>query len=229
MQSSVMLKTRDVYPPKGWRFTESKTGWKLPPGHHFKSAVSQIIEHRRQNPRFNLPTDKETVGNELDAFTCALLKNDPAWCSDGDPVSFQRPPLERRQPVGGNASAAGATKFFANTGAGIKLWIQFFGDGRPVEKEVAEKRASVCVTCPQNVKGSILERFNAAAGKEILAIFNALNDLDLNTSQDKDLYVCHLCSCPLRSKVFAPIDMVKKHMVKETMDSLPDYCWIRES
>lgn len=204
--------------------------WELKPGYTFNDAVSAIIAKRAANPRFNLPTDRETAANELDAYTCALLKNNSVFCVSGAPPSFRQPPPAKHQPsVGRGGAAAGRPSFLANTGAGIKLWIEFFGDGRPVEKEVAEKRASVCVTCPLNMKGNILERFNAAAGREILAIFNAMNDLDLKTSQDKDLFVCHLCSCPLRSKVFVPLDMVKKHMVKETMESLPDYCWIKEA
>lgn len=206
-------------------------GWTLKPGHHFQSAVSEIIKCRLDNPRFNLPTDHETVEAELDAYTCALLKNSPGWCIGPEAPSFQRPPLVKPQPVGGKGSAAvgGEPNFLANTNAGIKLWMEFFGSGKPESEEVAEKRAAICANCPQNVKGNILERFNAMAGKEILAIFNALNDLDLHTSRDKDLYVCHLCSCPLRSKVFAPLEMVKKHMVQETMDSLPDYCWIKQA
>jgi hypothetical protein len=226
-----MLKSRSINPPGGWRFTQPETGWKLKPGHPFKSAVASIIEHRRQNPRFKLSTDFATVEVELDNFTCALLRNDPKWCDGPPALSFPKPLPARPRPVvaRGNAAVGNKPNFLANTSAGIKLWLEFFGSGKPETKEVAEKRASVCVTCPQNVKGNILERFNAAAGREILAIFNALNDLDLHTSQDKELYVCHLCSCPLRSKVFAPLEMVKKHMVKETMDSLPDFCWIKQA
>jgi hypothetical protein len=227
-----MLKTRDVYPPKGWRFTESKTGWKLPPGHHFKSAVSQIIEHRRQNPRFNLPTDKETVGNELDAFTCALLKNDPAWCSVGAPVSFQRPPSERRQPVEANASVAVVSDFLRNANVGIKTWVDFFGEGKPVVKAMAEKRAGVCLSgdegkmCPFHVKGSLLQRLGAAAGKEVLGLFKALHDLDMHTSRDKELEVCGRCDCPMRAKVWVPLPIIRKYISPEVIETLPSFCWI---
>ena len=228
---SYMLKSRTKYPPGGWRFREPAMNWILPSGLGFKQAVEAITNKRKQNPRFKLPTDSVTVEAELDLFTCALLKNDPYYCDGPEATSFQKPlPINRhRQGEKGNVAGARNPNFLANTNAGIKLWMDFFGSGKPESREVAEKRAAICVACPQNVKGNILERFNSVAGKEILAIFNAMNDLDLHTNLDKDLYVCHLCSCPLRSKVFAPLDMVKKHMVKETMESLPDFCWIKQA
>jgi len=76
------------------------------------------------------------------------------------------------------------------------------------------------------VKGSILERFSAAAGKEILAIFSTLNDLNLKTSLDSQLNVCSVCDCALKAKVWCPLDVFKPHMKKETIEALPAHCWI---
>ena len=199
----------------------------MPTGYTFQDAVSAIIKHRNDNPRFNLTTDPVAVAEELDNYNCAVLKNNPAWCEGVSPMSFRRPSPVRRLPVGGNIGAAGGrTSFFQNVNVGIKVWRDWFGDGKPVEKALAEKRAAVCVKCDRNIKGNILERFSAAAGKEILAVFNSLHDLDLHTSLDKELNVCSVCDCALKAKVWCPVDVFAPHMKKETIDALPSWCWI---
>lgn len=225
-----MLISRDRYPPGGWKFRQPEMNWELSPGRTFKDSVTAIIAKRAANPRFNLSTDRETVANELDAYTCALLKNNPAFCVSGDPPSFRQPLPAKRQPSVGRSGAVVGSSFLKNVGVGIRTWIDFFGSGKTVEKDQAEKRAGVCVTCEFNAKGSILERFSGAAGKEILSIFSTLNELDLRTGLDDKLNVCTQCDCALRAKVWCPIGVFKPHMRKETIDSLPAHCWIvRES
>lgn len=231
-----MLKSRSTRPPGGWKFTQPESGWSLPvpDGVTFSSAVDRIITHRNQNPRFNLSTDRSTVEAELDNFTCARLKHDPSWCIAGQAASFTIPPLSRRQPVGAGASAVtAASKFLSNTFVGIKTWISFFGDGKPVAKEVANKRASACLSgndgkmCPFHVKGDIFQRFNKAAATEIMGIMGALKDLDMHSERESELGVCDLCDCPMSAKIWAPLPIIKKHMEKKTFDSLPEWCWIK--
>ena len=220
-----MLISRDKHPPGGWKFRQPEMDWELRPGHTFKDAVSAIIAKRSANPRFNLTTDREAVANELDAFTCALLKHNPAFCVSGEPPSFSRPPSPRQRAVEGKSGAVGGS-FLQNASVGIRVWRDWFGSGKPAEKSLAESRAAVCCKCEFNVKGSLLERFSAAAGKELLAILNALNDLDLHTSLDSELNACSICDCSLRAKVWCPLDVFVPHMSKETLRALPSHCWI---
>lgn len=224
---SYMLKSRSKYPPGGWRFREPAMNWILPSGLGFKQAVEAITNKRKQNPRFKLPTDSVTVEAELDSFTCALLKNDPYYCDGPEATSFPKPLPVKQQPVGGRESAVGGgISFLQNVNVGIKVWRDWFGSGKPAEKSLAEKRAAVCSKCEFNVKGNFFERFSAAAGKELLAILNTLNDLDLHTSLDSELNVCEICDCALRAKVWCPLDVFAPHMSKETLDALPSWCWI---
>jgi hypothetical protein len=107
--------------------------------------------------------------------------------------------------------------------------MDWFGEGKPVESTVAERRAAVCADCPMNDRKAknILESFTVAAAKEIMAIFSALNDLNLHTSQDNKLKVCQACDCPLKAKVWAPLHIIKKHLSEERFDRLHASCWIR--
>jgi len=222
-----MLKTRSTWPPGGWMYLEAATGWRLPQGLTFTQSVNAIVQHRKQNKQHNLSTKETEVEATLDTYTCARLKNDPAWCISAADSSFSQPPLgPRHAPAEGKGSAAGA-KFLSNVGAGIKTWLEWFGNGKPVDQKTAEERAVVCVNCVKNVKGGIKERFTAIAAKEIFAVFQSLNDLDLHTKLDSELNACSACDCPVKAKVWVPLPHIKKHMASETFKILPENCWIK--
>lgn len=207
---------------------EPATGWNAPQGLTYDQVVRRIIEHRRANRQYRLATDYDVVAQQLDDYTCARLKNDPSWCVDSPPSSFTVP-LPRRSRRAEGGGVAGGARFVASTSAGIKLWMDWFGEGKPVEQAVAERRAAICADCPQNDRrhGNIFEMFTVAAAKEIMAIFSALNDLNLHTSKDNVLKVCQACDCPLKAKVWAPLQIIKKHLPEERFERLHSACWIR--
>ena len=232
-----MLKSRTTWPPGGWKFRQPQTNWTLPEGLGFEQSVDAIIKHRLANRQHKLSTDRDVVRQELDDYMCDYLRRHPvfakswsSWCTEQTvPVNFSPPPATRSLRVGAAAgSVAGGAKFFRNTSAGIKLWVDWFGEGKPVDKTVAEERAAICVECDQNKKNAtILEWFAGTAAREIMAIFSALNDLNLNTSKDEELKVCKACDCPLKAKVWAPLRIIKKHLRKDAFEKLDDKCWIR--
>jgi len=223
-----MLKSRTTWPPGGWEFLEPATQWKAPRGLTFEQTVEAIIRHRRANRQHKLSTDFDVVSQQLDDYTCARLGNNPFYCAPDNPASFTVP-LPKRSRRAGAEGVAGGGKFLANTAAGIKLWIDWFGEGKPVDVTVAEERARICTNCPMNDKkmGNIFEWFTGVAAKEIMAIFSALNDLNLHTSQDEKLKVCQACDCPLKAKVWAPLPIIKKHLSTDRMSRLHQDCWIR--
>jgi hypothetical protein len=229
-----MLKSRSAWPPGGWKFRQPQTNWTLPVGLGFEQSVDAIIKHRLANRQHKLAIDRDVVRQELDDFMCDYLRRHPqyskswnSWCSEQTvPANFTVPPASRS--LRAEASVAEGGKFLKNTSAGIKLWIDWFGNGKPVEKPVAERRAAICAGCNENNKKvSILQWFTGAAAREIMAIFSALNDLNLHTSQDDKLNVCKACDCPLKAKVWAPLQIIKKHIRKDALDRLDKDCWIR--
>jgi hypothetical protein len=222
-----MLKSRTTWPPGGWLFLEPATGWRAPTGLTFDQVVKAIIEHRLRNRQHQLATDHNTVAQQLDDYTCARLKNNSHWCAKTNSEPFQVPlPAPSLRAEAKNV--VGGVRFFENVTAGIKLWLDWFGDGKPVDKNIAENRAQICSTCPQNDKtGNVLEWFTGIAAKEIMAIFSVLKDLNLATSKDEELKVCQACDCPLKAKVWTPLQIIKKHLTKERLDRLDPRCWIR--
>jgi len=236
----IMLKSRTTWPPGGWQFKEAATEWNLPQGLGFSQAVYAIIKHRLANKQHRKSMDFDVVSQELDDFTCARLANDPvlrkswsSYCVEATvPQSFPVPLPRQRSLRVEAGSVAGGVKFFQNAATGIKTWIDWFGEGKPVDHALAEKRASICAggpkPCPQNDhKKGVFAWFTGAAVREIKAIFSALNDLNMTTSEDDNLKVCTACDCPLKAKVWAPLHIIKKYLSKEQFNRLDDRCWIR--
>lgn len=220
-----MLKNRNNFPPGGFKFLQPETGWQAPANMSFDSTVQSIIAHRRANPRFNLPTDYETVATELDAYTSARLqgvKGGEQWLVVGAPNA---PFAEARQRV--VAAAAGVNKYVRNTSAGIGLYLSWIG-GRPVKREQAIARGEVCLGCPKHVDGNIGQRFNQEAAKEIMAIFGVLKDLQMTTPLDDRLKICDACDCPMKAKVWPDLKTIKKHLRPDAEAALWENCWIRK-
>lgn len=83
-----------------------------------------------------------------------------------------------------------------------------------VTKDVAEKRASICFSCPHNQMPINATWLNKK-------IYHIIGD-DKKTSHDQNLGECEICSCPLRAKVHYGGEIV----LSESMNNqLPDFCW----
>lgn len=223
-----MLKSRSMWPPNGWQFHEAATGWRLPPGLTFRQSVEAIVNHRRQNAQYQLDLLPANVAQALDDFTCARLRFDPAWCVANAPASFPLPrPLSPPWAGAKNAADGNSWAWLRNTATGIKVWLEWFGTGQPVARPLAEKRAAICATCPKNESVTDLKtRFSKAAAEEILAVMGALKDLELQTQHDDKLAVCVACDCPLKAKVWAPLDIIKKNLLPDVVAKLDPQCWI---
>lgn len=223
-----MLISRRTFPPGGYQYFQPQTGWSARPGATFDEVVRELIHHRMANPRFNLSTDFDTVANELDEFTCIRLAFNPNYCTHGNAPPFLSVPPPQPQSAGHQSenAAAGVKKYARNTAAGIGLYLEWFGTGKPVNKEEAEKRAALCVQCPKHVKGNFMQRFNQLAATEIMTVFGILNDLELHTSKDSQLALCDPCDCPVKAKVWSPLDIILKHLRPEAKAGLWEKCWM---
>lgn len=220
-----MLKSRDVFPPGGWVYYQPETGWSAPQWLPFNAVVQAIVSHRSANPQHKFSTDSRVVEMELDAYTCARLQDMPGGdqfiIPGAPPPNFHLARLRPRLL----AVAAGAKDKIANAVAGIGLWMEWFGN-KPVAPEVAERRAGICVNCPNNVAGDVFQRFNAKTGEELKKIFAAMADEKMQTSHDEKLFVCGICDCPLKAKVHSPMIVIQNHLRAEVKARLPEFCWI---
>lgn len=220
---------RHTTPNGGWQFYQPQTNWwaPYPVNNTFDQQVVNIIKMRIANPAITinhkLPTDFQSVANELEAFNRARL-NIPT-------ISAPPPnPPAPQQPSAGVVAAGSTGIIRVAQGAGPIL--EWFSSGRPaVDPPIAEKRAATCADCPQNTKNrpgddSALQWFVEQAGRVIAKGLEARQDLKLETSKDEDLKVCKACLCPMRTKVHCPLDIVLHHLKPEVRADLDPGCWI---
>lgn len=228
------MKSRRTFPPSGWIFYEPKTGWNAPGGVTFEECVGAIIQHRLSNPRFagQWMTDVVGVSNELDHYTCLRLNGDKNYCDDNAPPSFPQgfpSHTQMRNPSLRRAVSAGSGSSHAQkTVAGIGLMIEWLGSGlTPVSKELAEKRAAVCVQCPLNQIGDFWQRVDANIAKKIKTAVAIKNDMKLETSLDNNLHSCLGCDCWLPLKCHVPIEHIKSHTSDAVIEELKkgNDCW----
>ena len=226
------LKSRRAFPPGGFKFYEPRTGWEAMGGLDFDQVVAAIIKHRQANPRFanEWALDPTDVANELDLYTCARIGNNPDYCNGESPPDFRQasasfPTLRRRFQNAGNAVVGSVTKI----ATGIGLITEWLGSGaKPVAKELAEKRALVCSTCPHNKQSDLTSIFTIPASEMIRKTIAIKNDMKLETSQDSKLGVCELCACPLATKCWTPISHMASHISEKVKAELPDFCWQKQ-
>lgn len=208
-------------------FYQAETGWQAPAWLSFDSLVHEVVMHRRANAgRFpNLSQDRATVEAEVDAYNTERMKSidgGNAFIQDGGsaPPNFPMPLRQARA----EGDVAGAVK---NAVAGIATWLEWFGD-EPVAKFKAEGRAAVCVACPLNVRGNVLQRFNAVTGQALTSVFAAMHSRKMLTPFDNQLGVCDACDCPMKAKVWTPIKIIANHLRPEAREKLWAECWMRK-
>lgn len=225
-----MLKSRNNHPPGGFFYRQSETSWESSKWRSFDHVVSEIIAHREANKtRFpELPRDRETVAAELENQMTERLRSMPGGADylmnspEGPPLNPLRSRRPPASPVGVVANVVAAVK---TATVGIATWLEFFGAG-PVENAVAEKRAAVCAGCEFNVPAEGPNKLSETVAAELALVLGAMHEQQLTTSLDEKLNLCGLCLCPLKSKVFAPNDVVQKNTNPALRKLLPKHCWI---
>lgn len=217
------LKNRQQAIPGGFDWNQPETGFT------FKSDVfittrDAIIADRMRNPRHKLRVDPEHVEWEMEQRYIAKLKS----MAGGDQwlvpeASDSPPPVFQRHRSRSEAVAVGLGK--ASQGIGIiREWL---GDGlKPVAKELAAKRAEICVKCPQNVDGNWWQRFEGEVGKKIKSLVETKNGMQLTTPNDDKLKSCAVCDCWMQTKVWVPLSHIAAHTKTETINRLDPNCWI---
>lgn len=86
--------------------------------------------------------------------------------------------------------------------------------GELVDKEEAERRATICATCPKNtvVRGC----WGCFGLGKLVQLFLGKN----GTSKDRALDACSVCKCVLRAKVWLKLETIDNSGLE-----YPDHCW----
>lgn len=226
------LKSRNNHPPGGFQWYQPETKWSLKGGLPFSMSVDAIVRHRRANPAIGLSTDPSTVSEELDAYTCARLHNDPDWCETQKKtltVPSQSSSLLSAHPeVNAQLAAASVVERAHQVSQGISTLASWIGHGaNPVSQSEADRRAFICVACPVNVRGSLAESVIGGIADAIRTTVGLKNHLKLKTQADGRLGTCDACGCHLPLKVWVPADEIRKSLTEEILGECSPQCWMR--
>ena len=237
---ALRLVSRRTPPPNGFLYKQVQTNWeswRIAPETQwdFKALCRAIQQHRQSNPRFRLTTDLIAIANEVDAVNARRVAAIPG--SDTyimDDAAAQ--PIPKAQALSQTlpGKLRDAVAGLRNINAGRVMLLDWETAGYPqVPQELAEQRATVCVSCPKNGRGDFTRWFTIPAAERIHKQIERLKDVKLATSKDDQLGVCEVCLCPLRLKMHTPIEFVGKYLSAElraelaaVQTGLGTSCWV---
>jgi len=216
------LKDRNRQVPSGLKFYIAETKFNPFPFSSFKTIVDAVIQHRRVNPfltkKHNWSLDYDEVSREVDAYNAAICVAH-GWMDYVVETGGAVLPKATARPQ--------PSRSVRNAAGGGKLLLDWLGDeGKPVSAELAEQRAVTCTDCPQNGKGDWTALFTKPASELIRRQLSLKHDLTLATPWDDLLGVCMACSCPLKLKVWAPMDHIERRMPEDVKALLDKRCWV---
>lgn len=187
------LKDPNLSPPGSFRYTQ-------PESNHLMVGITlgtllQLVSQHRQNMGY------QTHGNlraEIEDAICQSLspEDQVAHCDIG---------------VASSSVHWSTVLRFLKTAASWAI-----GGFQLVPQEEAERRATICATCPLNValSGCAVCRTTLDEARELL--------LKRSTSRDAELRACGICGCDNKAQVHFPLEALKQG----TGDlSYPSWCW----
>src|SRR5258707_10858056 len=114
------------------------------------------------------------------------------------------------------------------TTKGLAVITEWLGDGGiPVSKEQAEARSKCCIGCPENVAPNWWDRATGSIAMAMRAMLAVKNECEYHVEREGQIHVCRVCGCCLPTKIWTPIEHVKKHVSDSDFTKYPQHCWIK--
>jgi hypothetical protein len=204
-------------------------------GFTYSEWVTSIVKHRAANPRFNLSTDPEQVGIELQLQTALAVRK--VRGSDQYLESTSLTPYPKTQalytPKSIQERVAGIVEGVVKKAnlirSGAKTIFDWLGSGGvPVEASVAFERASICCECRLNEPSDWTSWAKGALASTIKSQLEAKEQMHLETGYDDRLNTCSACWCVLKLKVWCPLNHIHENMDVAVAADLDPKCWIRK-
>jgi hypothetical protein len=185
-------------PPGGWRFKHLDTGY-VSTGVTFQSLVQKVVQYRQNHGVPVVSEGYARLSDEIEADICASMgpRDQVAYCDT------------KFRPLTG-IHWREVARFLHTLAAWVKAGFE------KVPQEEAERRASICATCPLNVglAGCAVCRTALKAGRDVL--------MQASTAQDSRLQACGVCGCDLKTSVHVPLSVLLSD--REGL-VYPDWCW----
>lgn len=219
------LKSRTKFPPREFQLLLPEVGMQTALHGSFNEMVDAFSHIVQRNPgfaqKYHWPTDRIGQENFVDERNAIrLLKS---GYTDFVDLSGSIPDISPDLKKNWRDVAAAAV-------VGAKSYLEMVGPtGQFVARELAERRAGICVECPLNdSKGGLARYFVQTTSRGIMAFFGAMKEMDLSTQMDDKLGVCTACLCPMRAKVWFGLDTILRQMPADTFDKLSRFpkCWL---
>lgn len=223
------LKSRIHFPPRGFSLMLPEIGMPKPINGSFNTVVDAFGLIVTKNPalaqKHGWPTSREDQENWVDQRECQRLLAH-GWTRFVEMEGTLPPP--GAPPLGGKrrSSHGGAVAAISSTLTGAAIWKDMFAGGKPVAIEIAESRATICAGCPENKRGGFKEWFTETLAIGLNELVGLMNSQQLTTSKDNDLGTCAACLCPMKCKVWVPLEIIKTHMPPADIAKLDRRCWI---
>lgn len=221
------MKSLTAHPPWDWQFLQPETGMSQPIKGSFTSVVQQVMALRKANKYL---AEKHGWRTDLKGVEFDVEQQNVDRCLAGgwtDFVQFDAVPTPPAEYDSSKKNERGNVAGVKRVAAGVGVLLEWLGSsGKGVAQELAEKRAAVCVACPKNGKGNLLDYFTGKAAEKIKTQLEIKNDLLMRTSKDKELGTCEACRCHLPLKVHTPLKHIVEHMSHDVRAALDPKCWV---
>lgn len=117
---------------------------------------------------------------------------------------------------------------------GLSVLTDWFGGGlHPVPKEIADRRAAICLhgdngqECPHLKEPNWWDRNRGAIAFAIKEQLEAKSQLKLETDLDANPRMCAKCGCCMPLKAWTPIEYIAAHTPESVVKNMPAFCWQR--
>lgn len=201
MSATLHLPNTTTAPPKQWRYKMPETGQDFGPSPSLNDLLEQLRSSYRANG-YDIPPNLTTL---IEAYICNDI---PEYCT-GD-----APPQVGPLSLGHMLSVTYHTVLAQSK--------RLLGATEQVPLAQAEKRASVCVTCSENVSRADCSGCHQATLRNLIIRIVGSR----GTSYDDRLQVCRICLCENRAKVHLSLARLRAIAGDAEFSRLPAHCWM---
>lgn len=189
-------------PPNGWHYVQPESGRIF---HHYakRPFLDAIRDHRLANEYPISATWVQEIEDEM-------CRDHPEWGNSVCRRIGAKPGLRLLS--------------FAATMSFLQMLGKWVTDGAPyVEQEVAEERAAICASCPNNVYSEFGCGNCTTKIQQIISVIGGKR----STLLDDKLHSCSICSCNLKAAVHFPLESQESNLTPEMKQELNAvlYCW----